>query len=286
MDQQKFEPLRNMESFTQDMFNRIIDFQEKQHPAWNPDLDFAERIKGLPLHYLIFSCADRDPTQYGPTVAHYYPLHQEIRNIAWYCKQLSATPQLCDLYPGNGFIGSLIAREGVHGIGLRKNVALPNQIASFHDEAVYEFSDDALANIQCDAVFVSWPPSNINPMPAIAEQRPGLIITAYTDHINPDSHQRQTGTDNMFDSLPDHYKLIDYWTVTRAKDLLHEIWPDMTPSIEENRQVRIYADAPYHGLALPATLPPCTPYDWEQDLYMAELALEAKREMVMRGFPV
>jgi hypothetical protein len=284
MQQEKYAALREMESFTQDMFNRIIDFQEKQHPAWNPELSFDERINGLPLHYLIFSCADRDPKQFGPTVAHYYPLHEEMQTIAWYCKQVSSNPRLCDLYPGNGFIGSLIAREGVHTIGIQNDAALPNQISRFYDKTVYEFSDAALADTECDAVFISWPPSGVNPLPDVANKRPKLIITVYTDHINPETHQRQTGTDDMFDSLPAHYQLIGHWSVTRPKDLLHEIWPDMTPNIEEIRQVRIYADEPYHTITPPTDLPSCTPYDWEQDLHMAELALDAKREMEMRGF--
>ena len=48
-----FEPLRDMGTFTEDMFNRIISFQEKQHPAWNAELGFEQRILGLPLHYFI-----------------------------------------------------------------------------------------------------------------------------------------------------------------------------------------------------------------------------------------
>ena len=55
----EYEKLRDMEFFSEDMFNRIIEFQERLHPAWNSALPFAERIKGLPLHALVFSNPDR-----------------------------------------------------------------------------------------------------------------------------------------------------------------------------------------------------------------------------------
>ena len=74
--------------------------------------------------------------------------------------------------------------------------------------------------------------------------------------------------------------------MTRPKDLLHEIWPDMTPSIEETREVRVYVRQDLDPAPLPAAnLPPAKPYDWETELHMALLALEAKREIQARGFP-
>ena len=286
LEQEKYQALRNMESFTQDMFNRIIDFQEKKHPAWNSALDFETRIQSLPLHYLIFSNADRDPTKFGPTIANYYPLHEEIIRISQYVKQLGDAAQLCDYYPGNGFIGSLIAREGVNTFGMRKHTGLPNQISEFFDNTVYRFSDQEFTTVNPHAVLASWPPSGTNPTPDIMAKQPQLIIYIYTEHSNPETGQRQTGSSDMFDDLSGQYQLIDNWSVTRPKNLLHDIWPDMTPNIEEHRLVRIYAlqalmqsAQPISAIDIPQGV---MPYDWEHDLHMAELALQAKQEIDMQ----
>jgi len=281
----KFAPLKNMDPFTNDMFNRIIAFQEKDHPAWNTALDFATRIKGLPLHNLIFSNPDRDPTKYGPTVAAYYPLHEEMQKLAAYAKQLSANPLAYDWYPGNGFIGSLLAREGLSVTGIQDNNVKDNQITSFFDSDVYQFSERNNVAASCDVVLASWIPSQMNPTPEILALQPKLIAYIYTEHVDESSGQRQTGTDDMFDPLVDHYRLVDSWTVHRPKNLLHDIWPDMTPSIEEMRITRVYAanEVPMEKLHSIESKPP---YDWEMDLQMALLALEAKQELRARGMNV
>lgn len=282
LEQEHYLPLKEMESFTQDMFNRIIDFQEKKHAAWNPSLAFEQRIKGLPLHYLIFSSADRDPKQFGPTIAHYYPLHHEIIKISRYVHQISKDALLCDYYPGNGFVGSLVAREGIATVGLRNHIEAPNQINEFFDADVYRYSDNDFAHENADAVLVSWPTSEANPTPAIISKQPKLIIYVYTEHNNKENGKRQTGTNDMFDALSESYQLIDHWSVIRQKDLLHEIWPDMTPNIEEHRLVRIYAHRDATTITKIELTDAVTPYDWEYDLHMAELALQAKREIDMQ----
>jgi hypothetical protein len=279
-----YEPLREMDKFTEDMFNRIIAFQEHEHPAWNTQLPFAERIKGLPLHYLIFSNPDRDPQRFGPTVAAFYPLREELQKIAAYVRQLGAQPLVADVYAGNGFLGSLLAREGVRVTGLTPPELKPNQIEQFYDADCYRYTDTPLEALAFDAALVSWPPSGHNPTPALLARQPKLLVYIFTEHRDESSGRRQTGSDDMFDALADDYALLDEWAVTRPKDLMHEIWPDMTPSIEETRTVRIYARRDLQ-LQPVGKLPPATPYDWEQELHMALLALQAKQELQARGFP-
>lgn len=281
----RFAPLKNMESFTNDMFNRIIAFQEKDHPAWNPELDFAARIQGLPLHNLIFSNPDRDPAQYGPTVAPYYPLRADMQKLAAYARQVSSAPVVYDWFPGNGFIGSLLGREGLSVTGVADNNPKPNQITSFYDAECYTFLNRDDLGPSCDLVLASWVPSQLNPTPDILTVNPKLIAYVYTEHVNPDNGQRQSGTDDMFDDLQDRYVLVDSWSVTRPKDLLHEIWPDMTPSIEETRITKVYA-ASDQTLEKITTVADSEPYDWEKELHMATLALEAKQELRARGMEV
>jgi len=284
-----FEPLREMGAFTEDMFNRIIAFQEKEHPAWNAELPFEQRIAGLPLHNLIFSNPDRDPARFGPTVAAFYPLREELQKIAHYVSaastQAGRTPVLCDLFPGNGFLGSLLGREGLEVIGCTREDQKPGQIGAFFDAQCFRYSDAPIAELDFDAALVSWPPAGVNPTPELLARRPALIVYIYTEHQDESTGMPQTGSADMFDGLDAHYREMDAWTVHRPKDLLHEIWPDMTPSIEEDRRVRVFVDRELPEITVPPSLPPTQPYDWEKDLQMALLALQAKQQLRKRGFP-
>jgi hypothetical protein len=282
-----FEILRNMESFTKDMFNRIISFQEKEHAAWNTTLSFEERITGLPLHYLIFSNADRDPATHGPTVAHYYPLRKEMQSIARYAKAASDTPVIIDAHGRNGFIGSLVAREAECDVlGLTDADEKPNQIEKFASEN-YHQKVQSLADYRgpVDLLLSSWMPSNTDISADVKRLQPTVVVYIYSEHTNPDTGEWQTGKENAFgEQLGDDYQLIDEWQVIRQKDLLHEIWPDLTGNIAETRFTRVYAkvDSGIDQHELEDTDPS---YDWEDELIMTETAMAAKQEMVRRGFP-
>lgn len=284
-----FELLREMETFTQDMFNRIIAFQEKDHPAWKPQLNFDERIKGLPLHYLVFSNPDRNPETQGPTVSNYFPLREEMIKICHYAAQVAKNAVICDMHSRNGFIGSLLAREakpGMRVIGVQHESDKPNQIAQFSDSDVYETHIGSHHDLDYDVAFSSWMPSGENLTHDIVQKKPGLIVFVYTNHTDDLTGIRQTGSDGAFTELPDNYKLIDNWTVERPKDLFHEIWPDLTPSPGEKRHVKIYADRPWHNIERYTPVDTYPPYDWEKELQMATLALQAKQSLINQGFPV
>ncbi len=284
----KFEKLRHMEEFTDGLFNRIISFQSKEHPAWNADAPFAERIKDLTLHNLIFSCPDRDPETTGPTIAHYYPLREENRAFVYYAKQVAENPVILDVHARNGFIGSLLAREGVNVIGLRDSDDKPNQIDSFYDADCYELREDKLETFdgEFDVAFSAWMPSGENISPQIFKRNPKLVIFVYTEHVNEYSKQRQTGTDEAFEGLPAGYKVIDEWAITRPENLMQQAWPDLSPNIEEVRHVRIVAAEPFHNIPQYAPEEMATPYDWEQELEMALLTIEAKEHLRSQGIAV
>lgn len=280
-----FEPLREMNAFSEDMFNRIIAFQERQHPAWNADLPFAERIKGLPLHYLVFSNPDRDPAKMGPTVSPIIPLRDELRRIAAYARQVAAAPVVCDLHAGNGFVGSLLAREGLKVIGVRDPAAKPNQIKDFYDRACYALREQSIDSIDFpfDVAFSCWMPAGKNYTPEIVRHNPKLIVFIHTKHVRPETGDPQTGTPEAFTDLPARYQLIHEWGMTRPQDLFHEIWPDLTPSIEETRYVKVYAEREFQDIDVPDALPPAEPYDWERELEMALLARQALEHLKAQG---
>jgi hypothetical protein len=193
---------------------------------------------------------------------------------------------VCDFYCGNGFIGSLLAREGLAVTGMRRNCDKPNQIQAFYDNACYQFSDDDLSKLQCDAVFASWIPPGVNPTSTIVNADPKIIVYVYTDHVDEQTGKRQCGTDDMFDELKHGYALFDEWSVTRPENLLHEIWPDLTPNIEETRTTRVYLRHDIDAPSKPDAVPQLNPYPWESDLSMALLALRAKQALQNRGFMV
>ena len=280
-----FEPLRNMGPFSEEMFNRIIAFQERQHPAWNTALPFAERIKGLPLHYLVFSNPDRDPAKMGPTVSPIIPLRDEMRRIADYARQIAREPVVCDLHAGNGFIGSLRAGEGLKVIGVRDPSAKPNQIKDFYDSERYELREQSIESIgfPFDVAFSCWMPGGKNYTPQILGHHPKLIVFIHTKHVREETGEPQTGVPEAFTDLPERYQLIHEWGMTRPKDLFYDIWPDLTPSLEETRYVKVYADRDYHDIAVEDDQPSADPYDWERELEMALLARQAMEHLRAQG---
>lgn len=284
MNDADFAPLKQMEAFTDAMFNRVFEFQERKHPAWNPAAPFSQRIQGLPLHALIFSNPDRDPAKFGPTVAPFFPLRGELRRIAHYCRQVAPQPVVGDFACGNGFIGSLLAREGVRVVGVRHVGAKPNQIADFFDAQRYDLRqswDDTVL----DVAFSAWMPSGVNLTPEMLKQQPKLLVHIFTEHTVPTTGQWLTGTPQAY-ILPADFALIDEWTVTRPKNMLHEIWPDLTPCPEETRVVRIAAAPGYHDISLRGFVEAAQGYDWEAELEMTLLALRAKAQIQAQGIAV
>jgi len=284
-----FEILRNMEPFTEQMFNNIIGFQEKDHPAWNNDLPFADRIKNIPLHYLVFSNADRNPETHGPTINHYYPLQFEMAKIAAYAQAVSKEPVILDAHARNGFVGSLLANEGAKVIGMRSNEEKPNQIEEFHDPDNYEFKSGNIEDVDfpVDVIFSSWMPRETNITNEVVRLNPKLVIYVHTNHTNEHDGKPQTGTTSSFgDDLPENFQLIEEWAVTRPENLFNEIWPDLTGNPEETRHVKIFANTPFHSLEIDEQDLNITGYNWEEELLMAETARQAKEQMKQRGFPI
>ncbi len=281
-----FAKLRGMESFSRDMFDRIIAFQERDHPAWDTSRPFSERIATLPLHALIFSNPDRDPATHGQTVAPFYPLRDELRQIAFLARQVAERPVVCDVHGRNGFLGSLLGREGVDVISLADEALLPCQIEDFSDYTVCQRRQENIASLtdHIDVAISAWMPSGKNRTPAILAHDPKLVVFFYTDHVSDDGVP-QTGTTAAYHDLPDSYRLIAEWSILRPKDILHEVWPDLTPSIEEERKVRIFAAPAYHDITVVPPVEPMarTGYAWEADLDMALTTLKAKEFLRQQG---
>jgi len=282
-----FEKLREMESFTQDMFNRILAFQDKEHAAWDESLDFSQRINNLPLHYMVFSNGDRNPDTHGPTVNHFYPLRNEMQTLANYINQLGAGVQVTDVEARNGFVGSLLAREGISVTGLRSNDEKPGQIENFYDASCYKITPGDISTLdKTDVVFSSWLSADKDLSQDILRLNPSMVIYIYSETKDPETHKMLTGTENSFgEGLGDAYRILDEWQIERPEDLFHAIWPDLTPSPTETRHTRVLvrADIDISQQRIDAGIQ--HGYDWEKELDMALTAHIAKAEVEKRGFP-
>ena len=280
-----FELLREMDSFSEDMLNRIIAFQTKGHAAWNNALPFEQRIRELALHDLVFSHPQRDPKLFGPTIAHYTPRREEMWRIAAYARAVASAPVVCELHARNGFLGSLLARENVRVIGLRDPQGKPNQIENFYDADRYDMRSGTVAHDApaFDVAFSAWMPSGENCTLAIVACQPKLIVYVYTEHVDPATQQTQTGTPNAYTQLPGSYKLIDEWQDLRPVNFFKEVWPDLTGNLAETRITRVYARTEFHDMAPIRATTPLAYYDWEKDLQMTSMALEAKQFLKQRG---
>ena len=112
-----------------------------------------------------------------------------------------------------------------------------------------------------------------------------MIVYVYTDHVDQSSGKRQSGSKNMFDALSSQYHLLDSWSINRPKDILHDPWPDMTSSIEETRITKIYIKNMFQLSRISDPVSSLI-YDWEKELQMALLAIEAKQNLRSRGIRV
>ncbi|MBL4851759.1 MAG: hypothetical protein JKY90_05700, partial [Gammaproteobacteria bacterium] len=264
------------------MLNRIISFQEKQHSAWDESASFSERIKDLPLHALVFSNPDRNPETHRHTIAPFYPLRSELRRIAAFIKKLGDNTRTVEFECGNGFVGSLLGREGIKVEGARGDSYKPNQLESFYDPEVFSFINSVsdLNDGGVDVALSIWMPSGVNLTPSMLLAKPKLVIYMYSDH----EHEglAQTGVPEAFNDLPANYKLIEEWSITRPADLFHEIWPDLTPSMEETRHTRLYASTDYFDIVVDDE-ENVEGYDWEKELEMALLGHEAKQFLHAKG---
>lgn len=283
-DTEKFLPLKSMAAFTEEMFNNILQFQEKQHPAWDEKLAFVERIQKLPLHYLVFSNGDRDTSKHDCTVAHFYPLRWEMNKIAWYITQVEKEAKVLDVHGGNGFIGSLLGREGVKVTGIREPDAKPNQIENFFDAECYTPWQGKLVEYGAafDVALSSWMPSGTNYTPDIIKKAPKVLVFIFTEHEH--DGVPQTGCKEAYDLQSYDYQLVDSWTQHRPENLFHDIWPDLTPNPAEDRRVSIYIRSDVEKPKKFHAGQEIMPYFWERELHMALLALEGKRLLLNQGY--
>jgi SAM-dependent methyltransferase len=165
------------------MVQRVVACQQHQHAVWNEGLSFDERISNLPLYALELNNCDRDPKKHGLTIAHYAPAKQEMIALTRIFESSGSKLRILDVGCGNGFIGSLLAREGLPVIGIDDFSWSPPQIPYLFDERVYEHrAPVSLEKFEDDfnVAFCSWMVPNVNLTPLIVSKRPEFIVHVYS----------------------------------------------------------------------------------------------------------
>ena len=230
-------------AYISEMVNRIIAFQNHKHPAWDDSIPFRLRIERLPLYTLEFNNPDRNCLEFGPTISHYAPRKTELRAIALMCKSVGHDPQILDIGCGNGFLGSLLAGEGVRVTGIDDLSWRPPQISRFYDREIYEFITPlSFDNYKkdFDVAFCSWmvPGTNLTNEFSASLRNPSLIIHIFSKHVQNDGRQ-ETGLKEGF-ICPSGYHVVGEWKSETPGDFFSGICPRLGSKPRKVRYVEIW----------------------------------------------
>jgi hypothetical protein len=262
------------------MLYRIAEFQSRRHPAWDENLSFSRRIEDLPLYALEFNNPDRDRETDGPTIAHYSPARAEIACIANLCTQLDPRATLLDIGCGNGFIGSLIAREGIRTVGIDNWIWRRPQIRSFYDPECYELRapcDLEAVTEKFDAALCSWMVPNANLTGEVVRLQPTLIIHVMSPDFGDDGSPT-TGCNAAYE-LPAGYRNLARWVAATPADYFHALDPCLTRNGVQLRIVEIWARQDGPKITFPGLTEELDEYPWEKE----RMQLNSTR--IARGLP-
>ncbi len=224
-----------------EMLKSIIAFQKHKHPAWDDSIPFHSRIERLPLYSLEFNNPDRNSLEFGPTISHFPPRKSEMRAIALMCNNIGPDAQILDIGCGNGFLGSLLAREGLRVTGIDDLSWKPPQIPKFYDQDCYEFITPlSFKNFRkdFDVAFCSWMIPGINLTKEIIARNPSLIIHFYSKHIQNDGCQ-ETGLKEAF-ICPAGYQIVGGWKAETPGDFFSGIDKQLSSKPTKVRYVEIW----------------------------------------------
>lgn len=255
-------------AFIRSMLEQIDEFQYRRHLAWNERAPFGERIERLPLYFLEFNNHDRDKSRHGPTIAHYSPARRELRALARFCQSLVPHPTVLDVGCGNGFIGSLLAREGVRVIGIDDYSWPPPQIGRFSDADRYELhAPCSLADYTAgyDIALCSWMVPGGNLTEAILANYPSAVIHIFSTDRYRDG-KLITGTEAAY-RCPEDYKVAGGWDVSMPADYFAAIVPELMRmhNLPKKRSVEVWVRKDLSGVPLEMPQPLMDEYAWQKE---------------------
>lgn len=244
------------------IYQNIIQFDKKNHPAWNKNLEFSLRIQNLPLYFLIFNHCSRDSKTQSVTISHYVPCRNEMIALSRIIKEYSNNFIVCDIGCGNGFLGSLLAREGLNVFGIDDRSYKQPQNKTFYDKKCYNIINTSLfeLSVPFDVAFCSWMQPNINLTPKILNKNPKILIHIFSPDIR-NNGTPTTGT-NIAYECPRNYLLLCEWKSDIPKNYFSPIKTkniDLCNNVFMRNRVRIYV---HKDLDL---IPNVSPQDFEEN---------------------
>ncbi len=223
----------------------IISFQIKIHPAWNENNSFLERIRELPLYFLEFNHNSRIDEVHSVTVTHYVPHRIELITLSKIINSIGNNVHVCDIGCGNGFIGSLLGREGVSIFGIDDHSYKQPQISRFIDKQHYSITEKTLdsEDVQFDVAFCGWMSPYTNLTPSILLKEPKLIIHIYSPDRQKDG-SLITGTTEAY-QCPDNYSRLIEWSSVLPENYFLPLGSitdlqGLTPNPRKDRRVLLY----------------------------------------------
>lgn len=247
--------------------HRIVKFDQKFHPAWDEQQPFDLRIKSLPLYFLEFNHHERDKSFQSVTVTHYVPSKPEIHALSEIIKFYSKDYVICDVGCGNGFLGSLLAREGINVFGTDDRSYKQPQINNFYDNSCYRIIEASLSGLSMtfDVALCSWMTPGLNLTPTIIERHPKLLIHFFSPDRQPDG----SPTTGLLEAYlpPKNYNFLTGWCSILPKDFFSPLreMTDLNLAVSQQkvRAVIIYA---HRDLSLAGKISPLdysNYYDWD-----------------------
>lgn len=249
------------------IIKNIRDFDSLEHPAWDPSKPFYLRIQNLPLYFLEFNHHSRDEKTQSVTVTHYVPQKAEIVALAAITRSYGDDLQVCDIGCGNGFLGSLLALEGLNIFGIDDRSYKQPQIEDFIDKDRYKVIDTSLANLQrkFDIALCSWMTPGVNLTPEIVTRRPKVIIHLFSPDCQPDG----TLTTGVLDAYrcPINYRPLISWKTTLPDNYFMRLGDLLDLKLEtnqrKNRHAIVYAHQDIEPIQPASPLDFSGKYDWD-----------------------
>jgi len=260
------------------LHSNLCDFYYRRHPAWNSDLKFSERLSNLPLYYLIFSHHSRDKDRHSVTATHYVPRRQEMMVLAKIIKSYGEKLKVCDIGCGNGFLGSMLAREGMEVFGIDDRSYKQPLIPNFYDKDCYNVIETSLESLEInfDIALCSWMVPGTNLTKTILDKKPLLIIHFFSPDMQGDGTPT-TGMPKAYE-CPVGYKFLTGWMNVIPVNFFYPYKqiPILVQFYKE-KQLTLKSELMLNGVkvfvrnnleTLQPSLPPISTelYPWEEDI--------------------
>jgi hypothetical protein len=221
-----------------------------------------------------------------------------LRALADIIRSYGSDLQVCDIGCGNGFLGTLLAREGVRGFGIDDRSYKQPQIPYFYDQECYRIIETALRDLTIgfDVAMCAWMSLGSNLTPEITVRNPVLIVQIFSKDKSPDG-SLITGTVDAY-RCPKNYRFLTGWETNVPANYFMPLVEEgiglrMYENPFRNRSLNVYLRQDVDSLPVASPLDYSERYDWDLEREfinslrrrrgLAECLLRATDELAMQS---